>query len=401
MRVAMTMIAICGMFTMLLPQYSEAVEAAIPCTAEPTDMTMHYGEIIQCAIGPNAGESDIFRFAGRDGQHVVIVVTSFDIFPCIDLYAPNNSLLVQSCGGNAVRLGAPSFVLPVSGTYRLRVYSRDSFYTGQYNLSLERVKPPANSAQPICYNQLPIETEALNLLGDLDVFTFSAGVDDKVQITVSSNNITPCVELFAPDGTRVATDCGNTAQITPLLTRRGSYTILISARAHDEVDPYILTLLCTSGPCEATCPLCPQCGGLDATICGTDDNDTLMGTAGNDVIVGKGGDDVIYGRGGNDIICGNEGNDILFGGNGGDQLFGGTGSDALFGEAGNDRLDGEGGHDVLYGGLGRDRLSGGTGNDLLFGGADNDTLSGGSGTDICDNIADTTAALSCEILVNP
>lgn len=314
------------------------------------------------------------------------------------------SRLAQACRGFFARIGAPSFSLPVSGTYRVLVYDDGRNDTGQYNLTVERVVPPPSSASPICYSQSPIETERIDKQGDLDAFTFPAKVDDRLEITVSnlgSDLIDPCVELFAPDGSRVTQGCGDFfVLLTPLLAQAGRYTILISDSGHRNLGPYALTLFCTGGPCEP-CPTQSTCRGLVATIFGTDGNDTIMGTAGSDIIAGKEGDDLIYGRGGNDLICGDAGNDTIFGGNEDDQLFGGSGSDALFGEAGNDRLFGESGRDVLYGGLGLDRLAGGAGDDLLFGGADGDTLNGGSGNDICDNIADTIAAISCEISLNP
>jgi len=123
------------------------------------------------------------------------------------------------------------------------------------------------------------------------------------------------------------------------------------------------------------------CGGLDATIVGTDGPDLLRGSAGNDVIAGLGGDDVLYGLGGDDILCGGDGNDVLLGGSGKDRLFGGAGRDALFGEAGNDQLFGQGGNDYLNGGGG------------------DDVLNGGSGIDVCDggpHSAGDTAHPSCE-----
>jgi RTX calcium-binding nonapeptide repeat (4 copies) len=407
MRSVMITMAVCGIFAMLVPHYSEAEQDAIPCTAEPTDMTIHYGDRINCTLGPTGADRDTFRFVGRAGENVVLILTNFShpIEGCIELYRPpppvsTGSLLEKSCSTYPSRLGAPSVVLPVSGTYMVLVYDLERDETSQYSLILERVDPPPSSAPLICYNQPPIETERIDSPGDLDVFTFDAKVDDQLEITVVNLGPFlleyPCAELFAPDGTQVMTACG--AQPPPL-TQAGRYTILISDSGYDQVGPYALTLLCTSGPC-AICPEC-KCGVLDGTICGTENDDTLMGTAGNDVIVGKAGNDLIYGRGGNDIICGGAGNDIIFGGTGDDQLFGGLDADALFGEAGNDRLFGEGGRDVLYGGPGLDRLSGGAGNDLLFGGVGSDTLNGGSGNDICDDIDDTIAALSCEIRLNP
>jgi hypothetical protein len=87
------------------------------------------------------------------------------------------------------------------------------------------------------------------------------------------------------------------------------------------------------------------CGGVPATIAGTDSADVIVGTSGADVIVAGGGDDVVNGGGGKDVICG------------------GAGNDTLKGRAGNDQLLGQAGRDVLKGGRGNDACSGGTGTD--------------------------------------
>jgi Ca2+-binding RTX toxin-like protein len=93
-------------------------------------------------------------------------------------------------------------------------------------------------------------------------------------------------------------------------------------------------------------PEVAMCGGLPATLQGTNAPDTIVGTAGADVIAGLGGGDVIVGLGGNDTVCGGDGSDLLKGG--GDK-------DKLFGEAGSDVLKGGRARDVCIGGLGLDR----------------------------------------------
>ncbi|MBM7517248.1 calcium-binding protein [Nocardioides nitrophenolicus] len=155
----------------------------------------------------------------------------------------------------------------------------------------------------------------------------------------------------------------------------------------------------------------PRCGGLKATIVGTNKADRITGTPGRDVIVGRGGNDRIDGKGGRDVICGGGGNDRIRSGPGkGGLLFGDAGRDllvaeaddtGLYGGAGNDvlrttraatLLDGGAGDDVLEGGPFPDTIDGGPGNDrimagggddrLVTGGAGDDTVDGGEGTDV-------------------
>ena len=75
-------------------------------------------------------------------------------------------------------------------------------------------------------------------------------------------------------------------------------------------------------------------------------------------------------------------NGTVTGGNQRDSLNGGSGNDVLNGLAGDDALSGAGGADSLRGGDGQDSLSGGAGNDTLDGAAGFDVLSGGSGSDV-------------------
>ena len=99
------------------------------------------------------------------------------------------------------------------------------------------------------------------------------------------------------------------------------------------------------------------CGGIEATIVGTEGDDVIQGTDGHDVIVGLGGNDVIRAGDGEDRVCGGPGNDLIEGQ--GDE-------DVLLGEEGDDHLDGgEGGCCNFATNTGDDVLSGGPGNDVL------------------------------------
>jgi RTX calcium-binding nonapeptide repeat (4 copies) len=87
------------------------------------------------------------------------------------------------------------------------------------------------------------------------------------------------------------------------------------------------------------------CGGLNATIVGTNGNDVRTGSLGQDVIAGLGGNDTLSAVAGNDVICGGGGKDLL---------KGGKGKDRLLGQKGKDSLRGGGGKDLCKGGKGND-----------------------------------------------
>ena len=179
----------------------------------------------------------------------------------------------------------------------------------------------------------------------------------------------PCLQLYAPNGVLVASACGGnqSARIDATLPAQpGTYKILVTdGTGSGDSGAYTLAFQCLSGSCLL--PL-PTCGGLNATLVATPEDNVLIGTPGNDVILSLGGNDVIYGLGGNDVICG---------GSGDDRIAGGPGNDRIFGETGNNVLQGDSGNYLLRGGDGNDTLNGGTGNDQLFGDPGNDTIDGG------------------------
>lgn len=123
------------------------------------------------------------------------------------------------------------------------------------------------------------------------------------------------------------------------------------------------------------------CGGLNATLVGTNGDDRLTGTDEVDVIVGLDGKDKIFGLDGNDIICGGRGRDRIFGGNGHDDIWGNGGNDRIVGQNGKDIIHGGNGHDYVLGRAGADRIYGDAGNDRIWGGRGVDVIDGGSGDD--------------------
>jgi T1SS-143 domain-containing protein len=148
--------------------------------------------------------------------------------------------------------------------------------------------------------------------------------------------------------------------------------------------------------------------GNDATITGTDQNDTLQGTAGDDTIISKGGWDEVHGGGGDDVIYvntedapgtaaggyfyGDAGNDVINGDGGWSNMDGGEGDDTLYGGTGGGNLTGGDGDDVIVGGSGaKNNLYGGADNDKIYAGVQGDNVYGGTGNDLIEgNVAADT-----------
>ncbi len=87
--------------------------------------------------------------------------------------------------------------------------------------------------------------------------------------------------------------------------------------------------------------------GVNGTILGGINRDTLTGGTGNDHFTGNAGDDVLSGKGGNDTLLGGDGQDQLSGGAGQDSLVGGSGHDLITGGAGSNTATGGSGSDAF------------------------------------------------------
>ncbi|MCF8481196.1 MAG: DUF5801 domain-containing protein [Rhodospirillum sp.] len=124
--------------------------------------------------------------------------------------------------------------------------------------------------------------------------------------------------------------------------------------------------------------------GVDITVQGTDDADSVIGHDGDaatvdSVMVGAGDDVVDFGS-----FLTSYGDVHLDMGDGNDTAIGGTGNDNLLGGAGDDILMGGEGADTLMGGLGNDNVVGGLGDDVMAGGQGDDLFVFGGGKDVVD-----------------
>lgn len=119
-----------------------------------------------------------------------------------------------------------------------------------------------------------------------------------------------------------------------------------------------------------------------ASIAGTDCNDTLYGTEGDDRIFGGRGNDTLFGGEGVNTMGGGDGDDLIYGGSGADYIDGGNGSDRIFAADGNNRISGGAGDDMIYTGGGNDVIYSSLGNDTIWLGGGRDVIVLESGKDI-------------------
>jgi len=220
-----------------------------PCSAEPTDMLIEYGDVISCEISP-VGDMDVFRFEGQEGEKVVAVAARLgaeDV--CLEMRgpAPGDPPVVPGGCGPHVRLEA---TLPSSGLFTLRVTQRLSGPVVPYTLTLERLAPPSPAAQNLCPNCTI--TGSIDPTGDLDVFSFTgAAGDDVILHSTRQAGGYPCLALFGPAGVQVGGACGPTARLDLRLEEGGMHTVLLSEQSNDSTLDYSLYFECF-GSCGPT-----------------------------------------------------------------------------------------------------------------------------------------------------
>jgi hypothetical protein len=230
------------------PALSGAVVEGIPCTPEPTDMIVAYGDLVTCSIDP-VGDTDIYRFSGTSGETVVIQGTwqSGSMRPCIELVAPDNSRLKTCANSFSNRIDT---TINQTGTYTILFSDVFSTGTGNYALALERVIPPSPTAQLIQYGETL--NDEINPIGDVDIYFFNGTVGDTITVqgVWQSGSMRPCVELVAPDNSRLKA-CANSFSnsIDTTLNQTGTYTVLFTDVFSTGTGNYALVLQCLIGTC--------------------------------------------------------------------------------------------------------------------------------------------------------
>lgn len=236
---------------------------------------------------------------------------------------------------------------------------------------------------------------------DLGAIEYGSGIS-RIRGTASYENGTPalaaCVTAFEEGGAAVSTTAveGPTGDFA-LVLLAGNYEVEFGpcgttdliptwygGTTREEATVVVLGEAEIRKGIDATVGIASSvtCNGLQVTILGTDEPDTVVGTSARDVIATRGGSDTISAGRQADTVCGGSGGDIIRGGGGADTLLGEGHGDKIYGGNGVDHLLGGSGGDKLWGEGGSDFIEGGTGNDKLTGGPGDDTIHGAAGTDV-------------------
>jgi hypothetical protein len=233
-----------------------------PITVSPGDQggpltngALHTGEIL-------TGDLDIWTFTATAGNRIAVhvgeITDTNDFRPWIRVWAPNGATLGSSSGAAAAEIG--DVIAPVTGTYLVLVSTFDSGLdgTGTYRLTMTHTPGPitvsaADQGGPLTNGAL--HTGEI-LTGDLDIWTFTATVGDRIAVHIGeitdTNDFRPWIRVWAPNGATLGSSSGLAAAeigdvIAPVT---GTYLVLVSTfdSGLDGSGTYRLTMTHTPGP---------------------------------------------------------------------------------------------------------------------------------------------------------
>jgi lysophospholipase L1-like esterase len=190
-----------------------------------------HGSLVNGGVRPEQitlGDLDTYTFFANAGETVAVTAakTSGTLAPYVQLFAPNGSRVASDFNSLVASI---QHVVTVGGPYTVLVSDGTSgrAQTGAYEARLARM-PGANEHGALVNGG--VRPEQITL-GDLDTYTFFANAGETVAVSAAktSGTLAPYVQLFAPNGTRVASDFNSSvASIQHVVAVAGTYTVLVS-----------------------------------------------------------------------------------------------------------------------------------------------------------------------------
>ena len=203
---------------------------------------------LQCGGSTTASlsASSQFRYyaAGAkagDVMRLVFTRISDNFSPQIELFDP---------AGN--RLAATSDVTQkasADGNYLVMVSpSTSNGESGSFTVAYQRTNNPCSPVALAC-GQTALRQ--VNIPGQLDAFAFTAvgGDQTTIRLTPRSGSYSPFVELYKPDGVRLATS--SNGLLRSVLPADGAYSLLVRDRGAVNTGSYRVSLQDDSNPCAA------------------------------------------------------------------------------------------------------------------------------------------------------
>jgi hypothetical protein len=242
---APAMLLLLGMLLVTFQVPALAQDAQLACEAEPTDMQIAPGEIINCSISP-VTDTDIYRFEATAGHWLMLTLTDrTGGSPTLrgELYGPSGTPLDtlgrQDVGDHLI------WEVAESGTYTFLIREAGDNHTASYNLALQRIFPPADEVEDLC-----IDCEILasiDVVADSDLIRFSAEPGATLVLTLTDRtggSPLTMATLYDPDRQIIATlgeqDAGVEYVIQP--AQGDYYTLLMAESGDNHTASYAISL---------------------------------------------------------------------------------------------------------------------------------------------------------------
>ena len=204
------------------------------------------------------GDLDPWTFTANRNDAIVLrigepLLTEVDpgFYPWIRVFGPDGAQLGSQSGSRSAQI---NLTAPLTGTYTVVVTSAFvNVDDGHYLLTLVKVPgpfvvPPGDDGGPITRTAADRGDIAL---GDLDPWTFTAGIGNAIALSIGETMIGevdpgfyPWIRLFGPDGAQLGSQSGAlTATINVSAPLTGTYTVVVtSSFVNTAVGHYMLTV---------------------------------------------------------------------------------------------------------------------------------------------------------------
>jgi uncharacterized protein (TIGR03437 family) len=218
--------------------------------------------VVSCTI-ESEGDNDSFRFNASEGDPIFLLVSaqSGGALPCVQLWGPDGAKNVERCGafgGNVVPSrgwAQINVTVELEGIHTAIVNAFRFGSSMDYSLALLRLSPPSPGSGRIQSGET-LQGQRIDLVGDVDQFTFHGAADDTVILTSTREEGPglPTILLFDPVGDMLAEDSGvfggnvvpdrGFAKIEQHLGKTGAYSVLALESGNNQTLTYALDLQC-------------------------------------------------------------------------------------------------------------------------------------------------------------
>ncbi len=222
---------------------AEALETRTLLSVTP----ITYGQVKNGSIA--FAQTQYYTFTGTAKDQVAVTTQdtrasySFGVpayVPVYDLVKPDGKVLA-SVNGDGDRLNA---VLPINGTYVLRVHDDNYTDTGNYQFGLYRLVPQP-AAQTIAFGT--VTSGSVTAGPDVHFYQFNASANQKIAITTQNTQgsysfgvpyYVAVYDLIKPDGTVLASVNGDGNRLDETLPVSGTYILSVHDNNYNDTGNY-------------------------------------------------------------------------------------------------------------------------------------------------------------------